>query len=550
MREKKIKRYELLAFRTEYFAAEVRTKQRILKNIKDIVTNLNDDLNGSNLNLSIKSVEIVEKTGHNFSLDTNFVIISKDEKYSVAKVLYTKDKLMLADKKYASVRNDLELRHLPSLDEVYKYRIELNKVQRPILVRPTSCSIFTDIVAKIDSHCRSFLAHLTDEQLRETKSVKIKLSADGTRCARNINMINFTFQLIDIIKLNKSPSSVFNVRTFGLAECHESYDEIKAIFDYISLCLNGYSKIDYIEYSGRRVKIELFFVADWKLTACVLGLESANSNHPCIWCHWRKQRSDAVSVDSTAPHSKLRNDVDRELFQGKATSFGYKNAKLLQHIKPENILLDTLHLKLRVADRLLERLINGLASLDESEHGALSVKRGNLAKWISFTNNECKIRREVISLTKTKSVAITSDFDGREYDKIFEMINIPRDFPSLRNGNDVQELWQSFYEIINSLDKLTSDQVKMRTERWHSLFITTYSKKFETPYIHAFHEHLHDQVALHGDISIFNQQSVEKLNDLTTREYFQATNKLEFLEQILLRRERMDNYELNNNLRF
>ena len=56
--EKKIKRYELLAFRTEYFAAEVRTKQRILKNIKDIVTNLNDDLNGSNLNLSIKSVEI------------------------------------------------------------------------------------------------------------------------------------------------------------------------------------------------------------------------------------------------------------------------------------------------------------------------------------------------------------------------------------------------------------------------------------------------------------------------------------------------------------
>ena len=201
-----------------------------------------------------------------------------------------------------------------------------------------------------------------------------------------------------------------------------------------------------------------------------------------------------------------------------------------------------------MADRLLERLINGLAGLDHFESGSINSSHKNLTKWVAFINDDCKIRRRVNWFSTSNSAGITSDFDGREYDKIFEMINIPRDFPSLKNADDVQELWKSLYDIINSLDKLSSDEIQQKTERWHSLFIATYKKEFETPYIHALQDHLHDQVAFHGDISIFNQQPVEKLNDLTTKEYFQATNKHEFLEQILLRRERMDFYQQNNNL--
>ena len=90
--EKKIKKYELSAFRTEYFSSEVRTKQRILKNIRDIFSNINEDFCQSKVNLSIKSVQITEKNEHNFSLDKNFVNISKEEKYNISKVLYTKDK--------------------------------------------------------------------------------------------------------------------------------------------------------------------------------------------------------------------------------------------------------------------------------------------------------------------------------------------------------------------------------------------------------------------------------------------------------------------------
>ena len=59
--EKKIQKYELKSFKTDYFSAETRTRQRIFKNIKDIITNLNEDLNRTNLDLTIKYVQIVKK---------------------------------------------------------------------------------------------------------------------------------------------------------------------------------------------------------------------------------------------------------------------------------------------------------------------------------------------------------------------------------------------------------------------------------------------------------------------------------------------------------
>ena len=504
--------------------------------------------------MTIKSVQIVKKNGHDYTSDSNFFDISKTEKIPIQKILYIKDKLLISDKKYASIRNDFQIDNLPTLDELFNFRMKLNSEIRTSLVRPDSNSLFTDIVGKINKYCLSFLSNLNSEQLKDTKSIRIKISADGTRCGNNINLINFTFQLINIIQLNMSPSSVSNVRTLGLAECSEKYDELKTIFDYVSLCLKVYSNIDYIEFSGMRFKIELFFVADWKLTACILGLQCANSNYPCIWCHWKKPKPEKNGPpknprETERPKNTYRNEEDRESFQGKTVNFGYNCQNLLPGFNLDFILIDTLHLKLRVADRLLELLIFDLAELDNFESGLIDASCINLTNWFKFLN-ACKIRRELIPYNKKNSAGITRDFTGGEYDKIFEMINILRDFPALKNGNNVQELWKSLYSIINTLDESSSEQIERSTERWYALFLGTYRKEFETPYIHAFHKHLHEQADLHGNIGIFNQQSVEKLNDLTTKEYFQGTNKHDFLEQIILRRERMDKYELENNLCF
>ena len=59
--------------------------------------------------------------------------------------------------------------------------------------------------------------------------------------------------------------------------------------------------------------------------------------------------------------------------------------------------------------------------------------------------------------------------------------------------------------------------------------------------MHAFECHLHEFVQELGDINSFNQQGHEKLNDMTSVQYFRGTNRhKEYLDQILNKRNRLE----------
>ena len=59
--------------------------------------------------------------------------------------------------------------------------------------------------------------------------------------------------------------------------------------------------------------------------------------------------------------------------------------------------------------------------------------------------------------------------------------------------------------------------------------------------MHTFSHHLWEMVKIHGDISLFTMQGLEKLNDLTTGHYFCSTNRNEnYLKQLLCKRNRME----------
>jgi len=70
-------------------------------------------------------------------------------------------------------------------------------------------------------------------------------------------------------------------------------------------------------------------------------------------------------------------------------------------------------------------------------------------------------------------------------------------------------------------------------------FVKIFPKKKITPYFHLFCHHLHEIHAKVGHLNYFSAQGLEKLNDLTTNEYFLATNKSikdnTFIIQILQR---------------
>lgn len=114
------------------------------------------------------------------------------------------------------------------------------------------------------------------------------------------------------------------------------------------------------------------------------------------------------------------------------------------------------------------------------------------------------------------------------------------------------KIWKDFNSLYMDVkrNRLQHQEISRLAKEWARLYLTIYHSKNITPYIHIFIHHLCQFNELHFDVNSFNMQGLEKLNDMTTRQYFSATNKKEkeFLKQILNKRNRIE--YLSSNYRF
>ena len=126
---------------------------------------------------------------------------------------------------------------------------------------------------------------------------------------------------------------------------------------------------------------------------------------------------------------------------------------------------------------------------------------------------------------------------------MFENLNIAEIIPDHEKFDAVSKIWNDFYSIVQDVKeiKVEASDLKKRTSEWLSVYLTVYNKTTVTPYMHAFVSHLHEFVHLYKDINAFNCQGLEKLNDISTGQYFKGTNKSQSaLHQMLKKRNRME----------
>ena len=111
----------------------------------------------------------------------------------------------------------------------------------------------------------------------------------------------------------------------------------------------------------------------------------------------------------------------------------------------------------------------------------------------------------------------------------------------------LQKLWTTFFELINYLNEPECNSVEFdcRTKTWVRLFTSLYQSKDVTPYMHAFAMHVSQFIDLHGNITMFTQQGLEKLNDLTTIHFQRSSNhrNTDALRQILEKWNHIENLE-------
>ena len=323
--------------------------------------------------------------------------------------------------------------------------------------------------------------------------MRVKLTGDGTKIGKHLHVVNFGFTLLDEGDKAYSPAGNHCLAIFKEPE---SYQSLKNCLKDIISEVNALSTI---KVNGVTFEIVYYLGGDWKFLAIATGIDSALSAFACI-------------------------------------------------------VVDNLHMFLRVADTLIDLLIHDLRQLDNVNR---SMKVQNLKGLTHIRTFQCIVQFMGIPgytfwIGRESKKLKWRTLTGPEKLILFRNINIPEMFPEVENGAAIQRLWKELLDINQLLSTRPEDvtpytncEFETRSKAFVDQFVEIYPAKFVTPYMHCMMMHVSEFMTLHGAIIPFTQQGLEKYNDLMTKDYFRSTSHWgeQCLKQILQKQNRVEHLE-------
>ena len=140
-------------------------------------------------------------------------------------------------------------------------------------------------------------------------------------------------------------------------------------------------------------------------------------------------------------------------------------------------------------------------------------------------------------------------FNGTGKNIFFGKINLVKEFPSIPNIANIQELWEEFKNLHKflqneNISNLTARKFIADARNWVRSFTKIYLTKHVTPYIHILANHVPEFLEKYGNLVQFTQQGMEKLNDETTINFARSTNhnfhNLGALKQLIQKKNRIE----------
>jgi len=492
-------------------------------------------------NVDTGQIDVLDISTGTFSGKENCEVTTN----SAHSLLYVKDKFSISDKAFHELSSITPI--LPKVGEVKKIAKKLNS---EIEIKPTPNNII-GVQQSLRLRLTTCLSRLIEQASTDGKDfpnkIGVKLTGDGTRIARGLNIINFAFTILED---NRAQSASGN-HVFAILKTTEGYDEILAGLQ--DICDEA-RDIEVISIDQKVYQVTWFLGGDWKFLALVCGLDNASSNFSCIWCKCPKsKRSDMTlqwSINDSAEGARSVEEISHKakLSSNSKNRFNCSNKPIFSFIPMERVVIDHLHLFLRISDVLITLLIRDLEIVDDLHDKLPNKKKGkSLVTYKEFLNGPCKIKFAWYIDKESKRLKCR-DLTGPEKIRLFENIDFPKLFPTLPNTDKVQKLWKDFYSLVQQLRKPQCDdidQFERSAKTWVTDFVHLYQSKDVTPYMHAFSMHVSQFLRLHGNISSFTQQGLEKVNDITTKFYQRASNHHDFesLQQILQKHNRLETLE-------
>ena len=388
----------------------------------------------------------------------------------------------------------------------------------------------------------------------QNNKVRIKLSGDGTNVGKHLHVINVTFT---ILEEGAQVMSAEGNHLVAVIKVHEDNDNL---FVALSDIRNEVEQLTHISVDKVCFYIEWFLGGDWKFLACICGLGAAHATFPCIWCkcplydHYDGAKT--WSLRDIKQGARTIQEIQKLTTAncGKAR-FNVKHAPLFTTIPLDHVIIDTLHLFLRVCDNLINLLILRLRREDTIDKkktfndGLDLAKYKHVAGWQKYLNEKLQIPFNWFVCKKSKKLK-WRELTGPEKLKLFQNINIDEILPNSQDSVTIQKLWKDFLAIAELLSSSNKDEINIEefsreTKVWLELFLSMYQTKHVTPYMHALVWHVPEFLRLYGTICPFTQQGLEKLNDKTTKDFFRSTNRrgVDALFQLVQKRNRIEYLE-------
>lgn len=357
-----------------------------------------------------------------------------------------------------------------------------------------------------------------------------------------------SFVLVDE---DKSMSQLHQT-TLAIIKCSENYENLQKALHPLFYEINELYKVSNITVDEKTYEVEVLFGGDMKFIQLCLGLSSAIAEYACPWCKVPKGDRGDLSKEWDYYHQPEHRRTIAEIKEGSMKpkkTFSIKHAPLIE-IEPENIILDELHLTMRIFDILLRNIIEDAAEKDD-QSTAKEIKSDYLASLVTKIN-ECGVSFNIWKPKTGKGERDWTSLRGNDVKKILR--NLPEKLMFVIH-NDTHDrtvkLWKDLVEILSLVN---SSVVQTKTpefvfglcKTWLTDFLILgdirkgYYPENVTPYMHAMVYHVPFFVHKYGELRKFSGQAVEKLNDNIKTIYQQKTNKFDCAMDTMKVRKRLE----------
>lgn len=254
-------------------------------------------------------------------------------------------------------------------------------------------------------------------------------------------------------------------------------------------------------------------MADLKSLLMNLGMKGANASDICIYCECHKSRWHLCSVDDKCkPRYRSRNGklVLPPLTSGKP---GYAREPLLSTDLYEFVIIDILHLYLRVTDQILCYTCSLMDKSGQEQFVDFCCKMGANRFKLRIMDRDDSSSIKISSLTGPNRKKILPQF----CDKLALFLSTSDDVKRVYNA------LSSFLDIMAMFDTdVDLGMLHQKVKKFVAYFCLLSKKVMVPDYVHLM-LHLPFLVRNFGNIKRFQQQAVERNNKFVEKKYFSQT---------------------------